>query len=127
MKIVLLILILLACVSTVAANDHGRYPWSIEHQCEFDVYSPIGIFPTMRRTLQDLELEHRITRGFDPKKINWNYHQADYTFEGISYSAAVDISTRCLSDAEIGELLSCLLYTSPSPRDLSTSRMPSSA
>ena len=26
-----------------------------------------------------------------------------------------------------GTLLSCLLYTSPSPRDLSTSRMPSSA
>ena len=26
-----------------------------------------------------------------------------------------------------GRLLSCLLYTSPSPRDLSTSRMPSSA
>ena len=26
-----------------------------------------------------------------------------------------------------GELISCLLYTSPSPRDLSTSRMPSSA
>ena len=25
------------------------------------------------------------------------------------------------------ELFSCLLYTSPSPRDLSTSRMPSSA
>ena len=27
----------------------------------------------------------------------------------------------------IGDHLSCLLYTSPSPRDLSTSRMPSSA
>ena len=26
-----------------------------------------------------------------------------------------------------GEMVSCLLYTSPSPRDLSTSRMPSSA
>ena len=26
-----------------------------------------------------------------------------------------------------GEVRSCLLYTSPSPRDLSTSRMPSSA
>ena len=25
------------------------------------------------------------------------------------------------------EVLACLLYTSPSPRDLSTSRMPSSA
>ena len=28
---------------------------------------------------------------------------------------------------ELDRILSCLLYTSPSPRDLSTSRMPSSA
>ena len=27
----------------------------------------------------------------------------------------------------VGAFMSCLLYTSPSPRDLSTSRMPSSA
>ena len=33
-----------------------------------------------------------------------------------------------LKNAEVFELISnCLLYTSPSPRDLSTSRMPSSA
>ena len=32
-------------------------------------------------------------------------------------------TSRCL----VGDALSCLLYTSPSPRDLSTSRMPSSA
>ena len=31
------------------------------------------------------------------------------------------------SEADIKELKGCLLYTSPSPRDLSTSRMPSSA
>ena len=31
------------------------------------------------------------------------------------------------ADPHIGLLHSCLLYTSPSPRDLSTSRMPSSA
>ena len=30
-----------------------------------------------------------------------------------------------IKDTEVGYL--CLLYTSPSPRDLSTSRMPSSA
>ena len=29
--------------------------------------------------------------------------------------------------AEGAEIIDCLLYTSPSPRDLSTSRMPSSA
>ena len=31
------------------------------------------------------------------------------------------------SEISIGSLYHCLLYTSPSPRDLSTSRMPSSA
>ena len=32
-----------------------------------------------------------------------------------------------MSGSELGILHGCLLYTSPSPRDLSTSRMPSSA
>ena len=31
------------------------------------------------------------------------------------------------SPKRLAKLMSCLLYTSPSPRDLSTSRMPSSA
>ena len=35
-------------------------------------------------------------------------------------------STQTLKDG-IERILTCLLYTSPSPRDLSTSRMPSSA
>ena len=30
-------------------------------------------------------------------------------------------------DGHLGDSITCLLYTSPSPRDLSTSRMPSSA
>ena len=32
-----------------------------------------------------------------------------------------------LADVFLGKISNCLLYTSPSPRDLSTSRMPSSA
>ena len=38
----------------------------------------------------------------------------------------VGVDTLELDEVEV-ELLTCLLYTSPSPRDLSTSRMPSSA
>ena len=38
----------------------------------------------------------------------------------LSYSATLELD-------ESGEAQGCLLYTSPSPRDLSTSRMPSSA
>ena len=45
---------------------------------------------------------------------------ASMIFAGISGSAVADT-------AGIGRIIICLLYTSPSPRDLSTSRMPSSA
>ena len=38
---------------------------------------------------------------------------------GLPYTASMDIYA--------GDYKDCLLYTSPSPRDLSTSRMPSSA
>ena len=36
-------------------------------------------------------------------------------------------NTNLLNNWLMGGTLACLLYTSPSPRDLSTSRMPSSA
>ena len=42
--------------------------------------------------------------------------QSDFEANLIRYTGAQDVAT-----------VSCLLYTSPSPRDLSTSRMPSSA
>ena len=56
-------------------------------------------------------------------------------FELVVVSSAVEQRERPLVavDAQVGELIFvtlkvvCLLYTSPSPRDLSTSRMPSSA
>ena len=47
--------------------------------------------------------------------------------------ALMEAITAVLADRDIHELIvvdngnTCLLYTSPSPRDLSTSRMPSSA
>ena len=45
-------------------------------------------------------------------------------------NCSFDISKELVGGAAIdayGEAINCLLYTSPSPRDLSTSRMPSSA
>ena len=43
---------------------------------------------------------------------------------------AINVSKCVLGQSAVkylGQEISCLLYTSPSPRDLSTSRMPSSA
>ena len=51
--------------------------------------------------------------------IVYNYGDFASVFDGRS--------TGTLQVNHIGNLYICLLYTSPSPRDLSTSRMPSSA
>ena len=45
--------------------------------------------------------------------------------EDQGYPYATGYARSAMSD--VADDLSCLLYTSPSPRDLSTSRMPSSA
>ena len=46
---------------------------------------------------------------------------------GIPLGHIVQIGLTCFGLANVFLFYPCLLYTSPSPRDLSTSRMPSSA
>ena len=45
----------------------------------------------------------------------------------ILTSIGLEVESITKSSNIVGDLEGCLLYTSPSPRDLSTSRMPSSA
>ena len=64
----------------------------------------------------------------DPSSVDVlkdDLHGADlHNTEYVKY----DLSNQDLGEANLqGAYMSCLLYTSPSPRDLSTSRMPSSA
>ena len=84
------------------------------------------------------DLENAISEKVFIKIENWNLYIGD---AGLSRYLAVE----CISNKDKGPLEaaklslkainvkvgdgvnSCLLYTSPSPRDLSTSRMPSSA
>ena len=47
-------------------------------------------------------------------------------YRGIEIPGHIDINELVIDTSSIDEYI-CLLYTSPSPRDLSTSRMPSSA
>ena len=52
----------------------------------------------------------------------------NYTKENRLVPAVVTVGVSYLNDPkQVAAILVCLLYTSPSPRDLSTSRMPSSA
>ena len=49
------------------------------------------------------------------------------TLRGLDHNAQYAVAFRNLVDGDGEQVEPCLLYTSPSPRDLSTSRMPSSA
>ena len=59
-----------------------------------------------------------------------NNMHIDYVKQAVFLAGRIkkylDLPTTILTDA-VDYLNDCLLYTSPSPRDLSTSRMPSSA
>ena len=60
------------------------------------------------------------------KKINEMFAIADQILGGRKVRAVCEDGESRLARIP-GKMRSCLLYTSPSPRDLSTSRMPSSA
>ena len=70
--------------------------------------------------LSDEEISKRIKDlGLENDLIN---------HEGLTPGMLVTLGEqKVLSLIDLADLASCLLYTSPSPRDLSTSRMPSSA
>jgi len=68
----------------------------------------------------------------------YHHHLAVNTWESLGgspppagttglYHTAIVYPTRAALAQALRRVIACLLYTSPSPRDLSTSRMPSSA
>ena len=75
------------------------------------------VTPTKQRVTQDSK-DERVAKIL-------NRQQAHYTHELDQFKR--DYLAQKASAINCAELQACLLYTSPSPRDLSTSRMPSSA
>ena len=75
----------------------------------------------------------RLAKICESKKIPFIFTSTDLVFDGQSGNYNIDSPTKaiCLygKHKRMAEekILSCLLYTSPSPRDATLSRMPSSA
>ena len=61
--------------------------------------------------------------NFEQDTCNWYQDRTD----DMEWTHTQGQSTFYLKVPGVDHTLGCLLYTSPSPRDLSTSRMPSSA
>ena len=77
------------------------------------------------------ETPHVIIQTLGQKKCNgsWDASTEDLSMDQVKQVAEKqkDRLTGATLYARSREVMGCLLYTSPSPRDLSTSRMPSSA
>ena len=70
----------------------------------------------------DVDLNNRVRYAFQtvPDSAKYDIYYSDESFNNLTEIVPTASSVAGFPDA-------CLLYTSPSPRDLSTSRMPSSA
>jgi len=70
----------------------------------------------------------RITSKVTPTLVSTSFIEDDHYSRGVKHSSGSDRTLETqFSTASTDKLHSCLLYTSPSPRDVEESRMPSSA
>ena len=74
----------------------------------------------------NLLLDCFLKSGSADLQVMW-YNEPDLSFHYRGIGSPESLSSIACLDKCFGRILDCLLYTSPSPRDLSTSRMPSSA
>ena len=82
--------------------------------------------PQLQQAIKLLQLNNLELSNLINKELEENPFLENETSE--EYKEVSDDNTEDLNESfSSGESIACLLYTSPSPRDLSTSRMPSSA
>jgi hypothetical protein len=95
--------------AAAAATAAESFPWGPEARCNLNRANPAGLHPGAFSALQRVAVTHRITQGIDNNLSDrGNVHYADLTIGGIGYTGAVDISVRCLSEAQIRTLLARL-------------------
>jgi hypothetical protein len=94
----------LECTAQTAPRTEN-FPWAPEIRCKLNPPKPQGLHPEAYSALQSLALSHRITQGINHSSDRGNVHDTDGTINGNAYTGAVDISVRCLTEAQIKTLL----------------------
>lgn len=83
-------------------------PWAPNAACAVAPRGDKGLLPPAMAALKSVDVAHRITRTFDGDVSPSNYHGRDAIISKRDFSAAVDISVKCMSDADIQQLLARL-------------------
>jgi len=95
-------------ICSVAPASGEDFPWKPDAKCKLNPAHPKGLHPDAYAALQSLNLAHRITQGINHSSDPGNVHDTDVTMKRIAYTAAADISVRCLTEAQIKSLLADL-------------------
>ena len=98
------------------ALNGNKHPFKWHKNIE-GLLSPKSVEAT-RQSLKKLDVDDYVSKVLDP---------AESTSRPNAKAVISQIRGKIHSEFELGPLYSCLLYTSPSPRDQRGSRMPSSA
>lgn len=83
-------------------------PWAPDARCVLNPARPQGLHPDAESALRKQAIAHRITQGINHSLNRGNVHDTDVTIKGIAYTAAADISVRCLTSSQIQALLGTL-------------------
>ena len=124
-KIIFLLLPVLVAVALIVWLD--RRIWAfVQKRRGPNVVGPFGLFQTLADALKYIFKEIIIPASAN-KVIFVLAPIVTLTLALIAWAVVPFSNKLVLANINVGILYFCLLYTSPSPRDLSTSRMPSSA
>jgi hypothetical protein len=83
-------------------------PWLPRADCAITKRSSDGLVPEALAALEDVGVDHRITQTINLSSAPSNYHGTDGVLNGKDFTAAVDLSVRCLNPSAIKKLLSQL-------------------
>ena len=89
-------------------------------------------YADIRKMIEENDVEYIDVRFTDPRGKLQHLAMCEHAMdedafnEGILFDGSSIAGWKAINESDM-LLVPCLLYTSPSPRDLSTSRMPSSA
>jgi hypothetical protein len=93
---------------SMSMSAEPKFPWGPEVRCQLNPARPAGLHPDAYAALRDIAIAHRVTQGINHAPERGNVHDTDVTIRGKAYTAAVDISVRCLTAAQIKNLLGVL-------------------
>ena len=92
----------------VAIGQESNFAWAPSKNCKVGLRDGSTLFSDALAALKHISVDHRITQALNPSKAASNYHGPDAIRDGKERTGAVDLSVRCLSEADIRSLLSIL-------------------